>query len=217
VSGDFYWFESLSFGDEVWNWAAVADCTGHGVPGALMAMLSVTLLKQIIVENHISDPAEVLYKLHEGIQSALAQGSESGNSDGLDIALCAWRKGEQEILVQFEGAKRPLWYAQDEKLETVQGSRSSIGGKQRKGVAFETKIFAFPAEKELTIYLFSDGITDQANSEGIKFGTLALFHLLGSVQNLSLPEQEEVLQAALKDYQGEAEQRDDICFLGFKI
>ncbi|WP_161626121.1 SpoIIE family protein phosphatase [Hugenholtzia roseola] len=217
VSGDFYWFETIRFEGQIWHWAAVADCTGHGVPGALMAMLSATLLKQIIVENHISDPAEVLYKLHEGIQQALAQGGESGNNDGLDIALCAWRKEEGKILVQFEGAKRPLWYGYDKKLEIRQGSRSSIGGKQRKGVAFETKQLSFSAEKDLTIYLFSDGIIDQANLEGTKFGTPTLLQLLESMQERPLKEQESALKEALQRHQGDAEQRDDICFLGFKV
>ncbi len=129
VSGDFYWFAHLE--DKIF--IATVDCTGHGVPGAFMSMIgSSSLLNEIVNVEKISNPAEILKKLDNDIRIALKQ-EKTGNSDGMDLALCMLEPSENfSTKITFSGAKRPFYYVQDGVFKEIKGVNKAIGGKHKK-------------------------------------------------------------------------------------
>jgi serine phosphatase RsbU (regulator of sigma subunit) len=214
VSGDFYWLDNLD--DKVL--VAAVDCTGHGVPGAFMSMIGYTLLNEIVSDKHIVQPAKVLEELHALTRLALRQESEA-NSDGMDLCLCMLEPlDEEQVQVTFAGAKRPLYYLpknSDQVLE-IKGSRHSIGGGKYSDAPKFTQQ-AFAVEKGSVIYLTTDGLIDQNNTERKKFGTTRFINLLNECTSLSLKDQETKLVDALDQHQMGTEQRDDITVLAIEV
>jgi PAS domain S-box-containing protein len=211
VSGDFYYYTQQ--GDN--HYLAVVDCTGHGVPGAFMSLIGYNSLNQTINNLGVTDTSEILSVLNTTIQSTLQQEGGS-NKDGMDLSLL--RINPQKRIVQFSGAMRPvLWWHQYE-LHEVRSSRHSIGGDSLTG---ETPIFE---EKTLriepgdTIYLFSDGVTDQfGGPEGRKFSMRRLRELLIRNMHKSMADQELLLQRTLREWMGAQQQTDDILIMGIRF
>jgi serine phosphatase RsbU (regulator of sigma subunit) len=233
VSGDFYWCQQVQTAPksifprhspiefspkEIEKvLVAVADCTGHGVPGAFMSMIGATLLNEIVNLEHIYEPHRILEILNQKVQTALKQ-SERANADGMDLAFCTIeRKENDRFLVEFTGAKRNLFWVHYPTGETgkLTGDKKSIGGLQKKEKFFTKQEIL--VQKETVLYLFTDGFADQANEKGQKFGSLALEHLLSQNAHLPLEQQKQVIETALVQHQGEAEQRDDITLVGIKV
>ncbi len=215
VSGDFYWLEQQP--DSKTIFLAVGDCTGHGVPGAFMSLISFSTLNDIVLKKNISSPDVILEKTHKLIQAALKQNS-SNNADGMDIAFCAITQLEDKVKVSFSGAKRPLYYVtpSSNKIEQVKGTRRSIGGVSRKTVkSFEVETLFL--EKGTILYLTTDGFADQNNKDNEKFSSLQLMSILSEINNLPLSEQKKQLEIALDKHQEGTEQRDDITILAVKI
>ncbi len=211
VSGDFYWIETIN--DQVFM--AVADCTGHGVPGAFMSMISNTLLDHIIKVRQIYNPARILELLHQAIEHALDQ-KTSNDRNGMDIALCVIGKKSKKII--FAGAKRPLYYVDKQnpgQLQVLRGTPKSIGGIQRSDISFANQYLDPGAGG--TIYLCSDGYIDQNNSNRKKIGSLRFQQLLLDAQTRSLPAQERLLQQKLEEHMQDEAQRDDILVVGIQI
>lgn len=213
VSGDFYWLTEVNGCVLI----AVADCTGHGVPGAFMSMIGYSLLNTIVNENKVVDPAKILSLLHFGISKGLKQ-DETKNSDGMDISIC---KIEQEsngqTAMTFAGAKRNLWYLHHDELQEIKGERLSIGGgtNLKKQQAFKNNhLFV---EDGMTFFLSTDGIVDTPSPNRKKFGTKRLKELIWNSKQYSLAEQRDIYINVLADFQQDAEQRDDITLLGFKV
>ncbi len=209
VSGDFYWAAQV---DETW-FVVVADCTGHGVPGAFMSMIGNTLLNEIVIERAVREPAEILENLHLELRNALHQ--EGGaNEDGMDISLCRIKDNE----IVYSGASQSLIYydAGEKQVKKYRGTRRSIGGRQRGRKAFEQETFVL--EKGSTLYLYTDGIIDQNSPEGgRKFGSMKFFELIKRIVSLPLKEQGHEIQEALNSHQRSMEQRDDISVLGIRL
>ncbi|EAY26686.1 SpoIIE family protein phosphatase [Microscilla marina] len=199
-----------------YTFIAVVDCTGHGVPGAFMSMIGFAYLNQIVNENHILDPAEVLQTLHVEIHNSLKQ-AETNNDEGMDVCLCrveALPNGEYEV--KFAGAKRPLFYITNGALYEIRGNAASIGGWQRQMQKnFKTKTIRLA--KGDILYLSSDGFIDTPNPERKNFGTPQLKELIKDNSRLPLKQQAEALKEALKAHQRDADQRDDITLLGIKF
>lgn len=210
VSGDFYWYAKL--GDIAF--VASVDCTGHGVPGAFMSMIGNSLLNEIVLEKQVKEPAKILSLLNEKVIEALRQ-EETENSDGMDVCFIAINLKSYELT--YSGAKRPLiLFNQNKKeLEEIKGDRISIGGKNNKNKKFTNHNVKINSGDIL--YLSSDGLTDQNNSERKRFGTSKLQEIIINNISASLKEQGEIIEKELQDFQKEEEQRDDISLIGLKI
>lgn len=211
VSGDFYWFHRT---DDAW-FLAVGDCTGHGVPGALMAMVGTTLLNQIVVEQGLVSPAAILVELDNAVRRLLRQDTDRMEApDGMDIILC--RFGRTGGRLSLAGARRPLYVTTAEGVLTeYRGSRRAIGGRPGKhGLAFdETHLVV---QCPVNIYLTTDGLADQPGAGHRKFGTARLRTWLQQVAALPLALQEAQLAALLAEHKGAEAQRDDITLVGVK-
>ena len=212
VSGDFYWIGSkLNF-----VFVAVADCTGHGVPGGFMSMLGTALLNEIINEKEIYEPADILDLLKFKIIMALRQ-SENVNEakDGMDIALCRIDKRTNELT--FAGANNSIHLLRKDRLIELKGDKQPIGISHFN----TTQQFiqqSVSLQKGDIIYLFTDGYPDQFGGPlGKKFKYKQLEELLLSIHQREMNEQLEILEEVHRDWKGDLDQVDDICILGIKI
>jgi len=213
VSGDFFWVRQAHGKIAV----AVADCTGHGVPGALMSMLGMSFLTETFENEAITEGKEILSRLHNRIFKALRQDKEQ-NTDGMDVCLCIFDLAsltEPTKKLEFTGAKRPLYYwdPESQELKEIKGTRKSIGGFLSKSHPFETQTLELKAESKL--YLSSDGFADQLNPERKKFSTRRLKNLLTSLNEENTPEK--TLEETLLAHRESVPQIDDILILGLRL
>lgn len=211
VSGDFYWFHSKKDFDFI----AVADCTGHGVPGAMVSMVCNNALNKVIIEDDENDTAKILEKISQEVRSVFKkEGAKSEANDGMDIALCAINKERNKLL--FSGANRPLVIIRKDEVIDIDADRKSIGG-----VSYDDNTFSKKEVKVETgdvLYLFSDGYIDQFGGEsGKKLKSKPFKELLLSIHALSMNTQKEKLAEAFEKWKGNLEQIDDVCVIGVKI
>lgn len=209
VSGDFYWLYRT--GNSVYF--AVADCTGHGVPGAFMSMIGNDLLNQLVIERGMTAPGEILVQLHEGIRRALRQEMSPDSFDGMDIAFC-------RIVgrtVTFAGARRPLYITSPGRdLVEIKGDRRGIAGTRRnESPVFTEHTVEIPDNS--TLWLTTDGFADQCNPVGHSYGSQRLKRLLGELSDESPDVQLATLERELVAHQGASEQRDDITVAGIRL
>ncbi len=230
VSGDFYWYhvssevgvqssekkantELLTNNSQIVLIAA-ADCTGHGVPGAIMSMLATEKLNEAVALS--SDVSEILSLVSKGIKKSLRQSSsEHSTRDGMDIALCSFNKKTNEFY--YSGANRPLWIirAGTNVIEEIKATKSAIGGTTE-----DDQIFIkhnVDLQKGDTIYIFSDGYADQFSPEDKKLMTKKFKELVMGMQHLSMPEQKNYLDEFMTKWKGNMEQTDDILVVGVKV
>lgn len=216
VSGDFYW----GFEHENICFVVVVDCTGHGVPGAFMSMTANALLNRIIKEGQTYDPAQILLKLDEGLDEIFKHSDRTLNA-GMDVSVCRLtKKGDGKTALCFAGAKRPLYFFADGKLKSFRGDRFSIGHGTDRRKRSNAPVFSnhkAMLEAGTTVYLGTDGYTDNPGSVGMKLGTNTLKRKLVQMQGLSLAEQEQHLMQLLRQEQGDQPQRDDITLIGLKV
>jgi histidine kinase len=213
VSGDFYWVSEI----DNKKFIAVVDCTGHGVPGAFMSMLGNSLLNQIVNEKFIFSPADILTNLHKGINHVLKQ-EETENRDGMDVAICQLQSKDQQTELTFAGAKRPLFYYQNQQLHEQKGDRYAIGGMVQNNLAIrDYQDHVLLLDKGNVIYLFSDGLTDQANHQRNKFSLLQLRALLQQYGSYDIALQEEILINAWEEFKQTTEQRDDVTMVAIQL
>jgi len=217
VSGDFYWFANRD-GKHLF---AAADCTGHGVPGAFMSIIGNSLLNEIIGEQHIYQPAEILNNLHVGVKTALNHNKgEFERRDGMDIALCSFNKENRTL--EYAGANRALWiYRKDttDKAEIIKPDKFPIGGLE---FDFEVKRqftnHTIQLQKDDCIYIFSDGYADQFGGEkGKKFMVANLQRTFAEITNKPMEEQYQHLRKVFTDWRGAYEQIDDVLVIGVRI
>lgn len=209
VSGDFYFFTKKTNGA---IYLSAADCTGHGVPGALMSMISTTLLNEAINIKSVTDPAEILCNVEAGLLAAFKQ--DGSSSDGMDLALCRHQIGTNRI--QFAGAYRPLMIVRKGELIEIKANRFSIGGERKEGQQFLMQ--EVELEKDDMVYMFSDGYPDQIGGPDEKKYMIKHFKsLLTQIAPLSIQEQEQELMNVLDQWKGNSSQVDDIIVLGFRF
>lgn len=210
VSGDFYWFSEKN-GKII---LAAIDCTGHGVPGAIMSMLGDSYLNQIINLQGITEADTILYRLHESIGVALNQG-ETGNQDGMDVALCVF--DPKTKMLEFAGAGRPLLVIKDNKYEEITSSKLPTGGFQKDRERVFTK-HQFEIDRPTWFYFFSDGFQDQfGGPKGRKFAKSRLFKTIFGIHQLPMKEQKIKLNKTLVDWMGDNRQMDDIIVVGLHL
>jgi PAS domain S-box-containing protein len=210
VSGDFYWFSQV----KNFVFLAVADCTGHGVPGAFVSMIGHNLLNQIINDENVTSSAQALNILDQKVSNALHKDSKSYAPDGMDIAFCVFDL--EKKTVQFSGAFRPLIIIRDGELLEYTATKFSIGSYTQRNTEF--KDHNITLETGDAIYMFTDGFIDQfGGPRGKKFMSKRLKKLLMAIQDNSMDDQKKILEEKLESWRGELEQVDDICMIGIKI
>lgn len=209
VSGDFYWCSTQQ--DKIIF--VVADCTGHGVPGAFMSMIGNTLLNEIVNERKVTDTKKIAELLDEKIIYALHQHEGSQKYDGMDISICCIDKLNKQI--SFTGAHH-FMYASTGAIRKIKGDPYSIGGAQQQNVkTFTSQTLTY--EKGLSLYFLTDGYCDQAGGDVNKrFSSKKFEILLNEIQHLSMHDQKEKLEHAFEQWKGSIKQRDDVLVVGIK-
>ncbi len=212
VSGDYYWFGELN-GQNI---VAVADCTGHGVPGAFMSMIGHNLLNSIIHTKKVSDPAEILKLMNKGIHRILKQDEEGTPSfDGMDIAIVAIDKARKKI--RFAGANSPLYYMRNEEIEIIHGDAYGVGGAHLKSVMKYTAL-EFSYRKGDSIYLATDGYADQfGGDKGKKLMRKNFLKLLTAIQPFNMPDQGKHMNQWFEEWKGNMDQTDDTLLMGIRF
>ena len=219
VSGDFYWFTRR--GDKIC--IACVDCTGHGVPGALMSMIGNTLLNEIVLEKEIIQPDQVLDMLHTRIRLVLKQENAHLDSaqqgmtmqDGMDIAFCVIDRNKGEL--QYAGANRPVYIISNGTITEASPDKQPIGGSEV-DLHKPFTLRNFTINRGDSIYMFSDGYADQFGGEkGKKFMSRRFQDLLLSVQDKSMYDQQRLLTEHFMKWKSGHEQVDDVLVIGFKI
>jgi serine phosphatase RsbU (regulator of sigma subunit) len=217
VAGDFYWLEQKN--DKLL--LAAADCTGHGVPGAMVSVICNNSLNRSVHEYGLTKPAEILNKTKELVESEFAKSSER-MMDGMDIALFsiegyATASDSHSYQVEFAGANNPMWVIRKDNptIEEYKGDKMPIGMTDIHNPFTHTEL---NLSKGDLIYLFSDGFVDQFGGEkGKKFKTSGLKSLLLNIQHLTMADQHQHLADFLSQWQGPLEQVDDICIIGVRL
>jgi serine phosphatase RsbU (regulator of sigma subunit)/tetratricopeptide (TPR) repeat protein len=209
VSGDFYW----ALEKNNYLYFTVADCTGHGVPGAFMSLLGITFLNEICKKDIIQTPAEILEQLREKIITQLHQNSsEKTSRDGMDIALCRLNLKTNELV--FSGANNPCWIIEKKHgvLNELRPEKQPVGIHEGYKPFTNQTIFL---NKGDTVYLFSDGIIDQFGGEkGKKLKSSLLKEKLIEASRLNASEQNKFISDFFVKWKGDYEQIDDVCLLG---
>jgi serine phosphatase RsbU (regulator of sigma subunit) len=211
VSGDFYW--AADIGKKMVF--AAADCTGHGVPGALMSMLGISFLNELVVERRQTHPGEILDSLRREVIKALKQtGREDEQKDGMDIALCTYDTGSG--MLQFAGAYNPLYLVREGSLEEYKADRMPISYYHGMTDPFRTNTIQL--QKGDALYLFSDGYADQfGGPDRKKFKYKSLKELIEQLHDQPMEQQKAILQERFFSWKGEVEQIDDVVMIGIRI
>lgn len=217
VSGDFFWFNKAynDKNEELLILAAV-DCTGHGVPGAIVSVVGMNLLNNITKLKKIYDPGKILTEMNYDIIADLRQ-DETQVNDGMDMTIVTYNTVTKQLY--FAGAKNPLMYVEDGELIRIKGDKHAIGGQQR-GVErdFDTHQLDLTDGKKRSFYLFSDGYQDQFGGEkGFKYLTGNFKKLLLSIHDKDVLEQKTILHEEIEDWKDGYAQTDDILVIGFKL
>jgi len=209
VSGDFYWFrEKAGFVQVV-----LADCTGHGVPGAMMAVMGNTFLQEAADETKPDEPHRLLEMLDKKVSMALRSKDDTAN-DGMDCVVISFDLSTNTAYIA--SAKRPLIMVSGTDVAEIVGSKFSIGGSEYMKKTFTLVTTRF--KKGDLFYMFTDGITDQFGGEKGKKLKYANFRTLISFnRELSLKEQHYQLVSSFDRWKGRFEQTDDVCVIGIKV
>jgi serine phosphatase RsbU (regulator of sigma subunit) len=210
VSGDFYWLSEKNGKAYI----AAADCTGHGVPGAFTSMIGNALLNEIVNDKLIDEPGKILDALRAGIIKALKQSGKEGESkDGMDISLCCLDLKTNQL--QYAGAYNPLYLIRGNDLSEIKADKFPIGISDNQRQFTNHRI---DLQRGDTLYIFSDGYADQFGGPGgKKYMRKRMKELLMGFQHLSMQEQWLSIDKSLLEWQGTAEQVDDILVIGIRI
>jgi len=220
VSGDFYWFAEKN-GKRL---IAAVDCTGHGVPGALMSMIGNSFLNEIVNERALTRPGLILDKLRNLVIRSLKQSeAESGANDGMDISLLSFREvtiendtTEAITKVEWAGANNPLWIIRNGECIEYKPDKRPISFSRGQAQLFTNHTIEL--QKGDTLYVFTDGFADQFGGEkGKKFKYKQLLQVLLSIQNETMQKQEEILLQTFRDWKGSLEQVDDVLVIGVRV
>lgn len=214
VGGDYFWLEEINgLGILV-----VADCTGHGVPGAFLTLIVATALDRLLHERGLRDPAAILEALDGMVRAQLRQDGRGAESDdGLDCGICLWDPSRSEI--RFAGAGTGLITINDATVTRIRGTRRGLGYPQRPGKSFCAEEATLRVVPGMTAYLMTDGITDQMGDAGSGrrlLGHRGVTEILGRHQQVSLDEQVRRLETALTAYRGGEVRRDDMTLVAFR-
>jgi len=211
LSGDFYWSTQVDSKTIV----VAADCTGHGVPGAMMSMLGISFLQEIVMNKKVVESSLILNLLREYTKKALYQtGKKQEQKDGMDISFCIIDKAQMQL--DWAGAYNPLYLVRDDELIEYKADKMPIAIHINDNMPFTNHLIKL--QKGDSIYLFSDGYIDQFGGvEGRKFMSKRFKDLLLSNSNKPMDEQKKIIYQTHVDWKGEREQVDDILVIGVRI
>lgn len=218
VAGDFYWMEKISE-DEVL--IAVADCTGHGVPGAMVSVVCSNALTKAAIEEKIKTPAKILDRARDIVIQQFGQNSNSQLKDGMDISLC--RINTKNKTVSWAGAYNPLVIVKNNSktMDILKADKMPVGG----GQAMDSYTsHDLQLQKGDLLYMYTDGYADQfggtetnGKTSGKKYKSKRLHQLLSKIAPLSMKEQNDTLHDEFYNWKGDLEQIDDVCLMGIKL
>jgi len=214
VSGDFPWF--FKKGDDIF--IAAVDCTGHGVPGALLSFIGYFTLNNVVDHYDNLNAGEVLDKLHEGVRTTLKQDRiDTDARDGMDIALC--KINLQKNILEFAGAHRPLYLLRGNELTQYKGSHKAIGGiplGKKPEADFENHLINLQPKDR--VFFFSDGLPDQVSGEtGRKYQASRIRDLLVEHYDVKIFDYENIIYEDFMAYKGDYKQVDDILLIGIEF
>jgi serine phosphatase RsbU (regulator of sigma subunit) len=208
VAGDFYWMEQIN--DTIL--IAAADCTGHGVPGAMVSVVCSNALNRAVKEFHFSDTGAILDKVTDLVLETFEK-SAAEVQDGMDISMLSINKVTRQI--QWSGANNPLWYFEGTEKKEITADKQPVG-KSSHRKPFTTHQIDY--KENTTFYLFTDGYADQfGGAAGKKFKYKQFSDLLVKYNHLSQHVQKNIIETAFEDWKGNLEQVDDVCVIGIKI
>ncbi len=214
ISGDFPWFLST----DNYHYLAVIDCTGHGVPGALLSFVGFFLLNNIIVSGDSLTPGEVCDRLNAELRHTLKQDRDRPEThDGMDIALCRFSRKTGRM--EFAGAHRPLYVMSEGELTVYKGDSRAIGGYTRPDKEippFQNHIVDLDTGDK--IFIFSDGLTDQLGGpKNLKFGTKGLRDLIINNPGFTIFQYQKKIESEFREWLGKEKQLDDILIMGIEV
>lgn len=210
VSGDFYWIGEK--GDR--HFIVAADCTGHGVPGALMSMIGHDLLEKVVITEDVENPGRILDRMNKSLEETFNREKNRGRMvrDGMDIGICSIDIKRRKV--NFAGAFLPLFIIRDDRLIETKGDRQTLG-MTPDGVIFKNNEIDLMEDDML--YMFSDGYVDQfGGEENKKFMYRRFRYLLLTIHRFSMEDQKSILEENIRTWQGNNPQVDDILIIGFK-
>jgi serine phosphatase RsbU (regulator of sigma subunit) len=208
VAGDFYWMTHVE--DKILF--AAADCTGHGVPGAMVSVICNGSLNRSVKEFNLTDPGQILDKTRELVLEEFEK-SEEEVKDGMDIALCSL----QGYKLLYAGANNSIWIIRNgtNTIEEIKANKQPIGN-YRQPKPFTTH--AIDLAKGDTFYIFSDGYVDQFGGErGKKFKSINFKELLSSIQDETMERQRHIIDERFEIWRADADQVDDVCVIGVRV
>jgi serine phosphatase RsbU (regulator of sigma subunit) len=211
VSGDFYWAHSFDSN----LFLCVADSTGHGIPGAFMSLLNISLLNEAIFSKELTNTDEILNFVRKILIKGLKQDiSGQGGNDGMDC--CITKIDFTKLELQYSGANNPLWIVRQNSLIEIKADKMAVGRSPKQENSFTHQ--SIKLEQGDSLYLFTDGFPDQfGGPKGKKFMYKQLEELLVSVADKPMSEQKEELNQSFENWKGDLEQVDDVCIIGIKI
>ncbi|MBT6095662.1 MAG: PAS domain S-box protein [Rhodospirillaceae bacterium] len=212
VGGDMVWLRVVENGFII----AVADCTGHGAPGAFMTMIATGALDQALSEHPEASPADILRRMHQIVQASLSQDSADGESDdGLELGMCLVRPGADTIT--FAGARFSLFRIDSGEIEEIKGDRTGMGYRGMPTErSFENKVV--PVLSDSIFYMWSDGLVDQVG--GLKrrsFGKRRVLKVLKDYHKMSMADQRARIIRDFEEYHHGESRRDDLTLIGFRL
>lgn len=208
IAGDFYWMEEINGCILI----AAADCTGHGVPGAMVSVVCSNALNRAVKEFHLSDTGAILDKVTDLVLETFEK-SVAEVKDGMDISLLSINKVTRQI--QWSGANNPLWYFENEELKEIKADKQPIGKSDHRK-PFTTHTISYTPDT--TFYLFTDGYADQfGGPKGKKFKYKQFQQTLSAMLNQKPLSQQATLNSAFENWKGDLEQVDDVCIIGITL
>lgn len=208
VAGDFYWLEKK---EELIIFAA-ADCTGHGVPGAMVSVICNNALNRSVREFNLSDPGKILDKTREIVISEFEK-SDDEVKDGMDISLCCYRSETMEL--SWAGANNPLWIISENGLKEIKADKQPIG---KYMVPKPYTTHRIQLKKNDLVFVLTDGYQDQfGGAKGKKFKAANMKEMFLKNQTLSMPEQQRIFDETFEKWKGGLEQIDDVCVVGIRV
>jgi serine phosphatase RsbU (regulator of sigma subunit) len=213
VSGDFpYYYKK---GDLIYY--AAVDCTGHGVPGAMMSLIGHLVLNEVLGHTEIYTPGEALLRLHNGVVKTLKQDHPDNKAaDGMDVGICCYNTKTKKL--QYSGAHRPLYLVREgEEVIQYKGGKYPIGGNQYGGKNTFPN-YEVDIESGDKIYFFSDGYPDQfGGPDDLKIGPKRIRKMLASNSDKSLTENISILTTTFEEWMGDGKQMDDVLMIGIQF
>lgn len=210
ISGDYYWL----YETDDYKFAAAVDCTGHGVPGAMMSMVANSIFKEVFINRGITEPEAILYALDEELEKAIQKNSGEPFNDGMDVGLARIDKKNGEL--KFAGAFRSALLVNPEGVTELKGSRFPLGFYSGIQKLFEVRTVLLKEGDQL--YLYSDGFPDQFGGENNKkLNKVNFKELIRTASEMPVEEQESFLDYSFNNWKQDQEQTDDVLVIGLKF